>query len=380
MGGLTRSGFEPETIEEIKQRIEAKLEAFSPGFDFSPESPDGNLIGIMSTEMGSIWQQLSLVYDSYNPLLASGAALRNLSLISGLPYGVADKSYATVAPVGEAEAVLLAGTILLDQDGNEFYTVTDAAVGQDTRAIAVVSGEIPVPAGTISSLRTAQADVYSVTQATDGVMGSAALTDVEFRNLRQQTAMRNGGSVADRLEARLLELGATQIVIVPNITDATVDSIPAHSIEVTIGDVGALTNADIGLVILNNTPIGTGTYGTTSVNVKDSRGVTHAVKFTKAVALDIEIDLDVHFASTNTAGARENIIQALVDHVNALPSGGDVIWSRLFGVITPYSEAEVLNLDIGELSGVLAPANIVVAEGEYAKLETANVNFLIDGA
>ena len=48
MAGLDNSGFTPDTFANIKTRIEGKLEALSPGFDFSPESPDGQFISIMT--------------------------------------------------------------------------------------------------------------------------------------------------------------------------------------------------------------------------------------------------------------------------------------------------------------------------------------------
>ena len=112
MAGLTRSGFVPDTYEAIKSRIESKLEALNPGFDFSPESPDGQLIGIMAFEIFQGWSQLNNVYNSYNPQVASGAALRNLGLISGLPYGVANRSFATCEVTGTAGTIIPQGTIL----------------------------------------------------------------------------------------------------------------------------------------------------------------------------------------------------------------------------------------------------------------------------
>jgi hypothetical protein len=44
MAGLENYGFVPEEYESIVARIEGKIEAINPGFDFSPESPDGQLI------------------------------------------------------------------------------------------------------------------------------------------------------------------------------------------------------------------------------------------------------------------------------------------------------------------------------------------------
>ena len=53
--GLSLSGFTPETYDAIKARIEGKLEIFNPNFYFSPESPDGQLIGVMTYEIFQAW-------------------------------------------------------------------------------------------------------------------------------------------------------------------------------------------------------------------------------------------------------------------------------------------------------------------------------------
>ena len=53
MSGLDITGFTAEKLLDIQTRIKGKLELFNPGFDFRPESPDGQLIDIMSFEL---WQ------------------------------------------------------------------------------------------------------------------------------------------------------------------------------------------------------------------------------------------------------------------------------------------------------------------------------------
>ena len=121
--GLSLSGFTPETYDAIKARIEGKLEIFNPNFDFSPESPDGQLIGVMTYEIFQAWSQLGNVYNTYNPQIASGAGLKNIGLITGLPFGAASRSIAIVETQGTTGTVIPVNSLVTDDDGNQFYTV-----------------------------------------------------------------------------------------------------------------------------------------------------------------------------------------------------------------------------------------------------------------
>ncbi len=150
--GLTREGFTPETYTDIIGRISARLGAFSPGIDLSTESPDGQLVEIFSYELAQAWQELNLVYNSYNPDVASGAGLRNIGLITGLPYGAATRSQTLADLVGTTGTVVPRGAIVSDDDGNTFTTSFEAVIPANVQVVATVSGPINVDAGAITTI------------------------------------------------------------------------------------------------------------------------------------------------------------------------------------------------------------------------------------
>ena len=96
MAGLTSEGFTPLTLEEIQTRIKSRLENYNPGFDFSPESPDGQLVDIFSVELAQVWSELNTVYSSFDPMEAVGQGLLNIGLITGIPFGFATRSSASL--------------------------------------------------------------------------------------------------------------------------------------------------------------------------------------------------------------------------------------------------------------------------------------------
>lgn len=379
MTGLTVSGFVPETYEAIKARIEGKLETLNPGFDFSPESPDGQLIGIMTYELFQAWSQLALVYDSYNPQVATGAALRNIGLITGLPYGVATRSTATLETVGTTGTIIPSGSLVTDDDGNEFYTVFDTAIPSNLQVVAVVAGPINVDAGALTTIKTPVAGWTSFTQSTAGVLGTLAQTDQQYRNTRQQTVMRNFTGVADTIQARLVELGLGQTSVYnndhPSVTAP--DGTPPQTIHVTVGELGTVTAEEVALTILNAKPLGCPTFGNTATVVTDDQGFSHTINYSVATAVDVEVNLDVTYLDDNTAGADENIKNALFEHINSLPSGEDVVWSRLFGYVTPYAKAKINTLTVAYKAGSHGIADLVIDEDEFAAILLADISLSV---
>lgn len=368
MAGLTRDGFIPLTYDEITTRISTRLNVFSSGIDLTPESPDGQLVSIFSFELSQLWSELALVYDSYNPNNATGAGLRNLGLITGLQFGAATRSQATVQLVGTEGTVIPLGSTVLDSAGNIFRTSFRTTIPASVQVVADLSGPIDVTAGTLVVIGTAISGWDSVTQNATGIVGAPPQTEVQFRNTRNATVLRNFVTVEETIRGRLQEdLGIDQVNIVNNDESIPVGDVPANTIHVTIGEIGEfITDEDIAQVILNAKGLGCPTYGSTEVIINDDQGYPHTIRFSKAVGKSIFIKTNVTFLDDDFAGAAENIQSDLVDHINLLVTGEDVIWSRLFGIITPYSKAQVNSLELSFDGITYVSANLAIAPDEFA--------------
>jgi uncharacterized phage protein gp47/JayE len=379
MAGLTSIGFVPLTLEEITTRIESRLNLYNPGFDFSPESPDGQLINIMSVLIAQAWGELDMVYHSYNPNSATGQALTNLGLISGVEKDSASRSYASVDISGVAGTPVPANSLVADSDGNEFYLVFSGVIPFSTRAISRVAGVLPMPAGTINTVVPIRAGWTGVTQTSAGVVGGIPLSDVKYRNLRNRTVMRNYTGVVATIKSRLLELGVAQVSIVNN-TDATVthaDGTPPLTVHTTVGEVINATDLDIAQVIMDSMGVGVPTYGSTTVALNDSEGVEQNISFSRAVAVDVFMDINITFLESDIGGAETSIREALITEINTLLAGEDVIWSRLFGLITPYAKAQINDIQIGKSLSTLSAGNIVITDGEYTNINSGSIQITV---
>lgn len=375
MAGLDANGFIPLTYGEVKTNIETRLEAFNPGFDFSPESPDGQLIGIMSLLITEAWVELGLVYDSYNPLKASGQALRNIGLISGLQQGNATYGTAIVDLDGVAGTRIPVGSTVEDSDGNTFTTDFAGILPVSMPVTSTLAGPLPLPIGTINTVGTVITGWTTADQPAEGISGRSAVSEANYRNTRNRTVLRNYVGIVDTMESRLLELGMEQATVTNNSSTTVTlpDGTPPLTVHATVGEVGLATDTEIAQVILDTISVGTPTFGSTTVTLPDSQGVSHDINFTKASSVDVFIDLNITFLDDDIGGAVEDIRSDLITHINSLLAGEDVIWSRLFAIITPYAKAQVDSLLIGKSLGSLAASNIVMNFDEYALTSSGNI-------
>jgi len=379
MSGLDITGFTPETLSDIQDRIKGKLDIFSPGFDFSPESPDGQLVDIMSLELWQAWNQLNQVYNSYDPSVATGAALRNLGQISGVSFTTAQRSYTTVEFQGTAGTIVPADSVVTDTDGNEFFIAFDTVIPGSGKAISKLAGPLPIPAGTITKALDASVTGWDgVTQLSDGVIGTDAMSDQQYRNYRQATVMRNYVGTADVMRARLLEAGIGQASVYSNNTGNVVNTVPSQHIAVVVDDIDTVDDETIAEIIFETNGVGCPTHsypvtGATTVVLTDAQGFPQTVNFTKATAVEIEIKMDIKFLNDENAGALEAIREAVMDYVNGLPAGGNVIYSHLYQYITPYGDAQVDLLFLqkdGDIDGV---TNINIGTSEFARITDDNL-------
>ena len=381
MAGLTREGFTPSTHKEILDRIGVRLEAFSAGIDLSSESPDGQLVEIFSFELSQVWSELGLVYNSYNPLEAEGDGLRNLGLLSGLPYGAATRSQTVVDFVGTTGTLVPRGTIVANDNGDEFTSTFDAIIPSSVPVVSTVAGIVNVDASTVTTIVTAVAGLVSINNPNDGRVGLAPQTDVQYRNLRNRTVLRNYKAVTEVIKGRLMEnLEIKQVAVLNNdsLSTTLTDGTPPNHIHVTVGEIDpAVTDEDIAKIILATKSLGCPTFGSTTITVNDVQGSPHDVSFSKAVAKNVYMNIEILFLDEDYAGAEESIMADLITHINSLDTSEDVIWSRLFGIITPYAKAQVDVLEISSDGVTYGTANIPVGSDEYAATVEGNINITV---
>mgnify|MGYP003676345424 FL=1 len=149
-----------------------------------------------------------------------------------------------------------------------------------------------------------------------------------------------------------------------------------------VDDINGVDDETIATIIFETNSVGCPTFayaggGATAVTIQDQQGFDQVVNFTKATAVVMEINITVQFLDEENAGAIESIQTALMNYVNELPAGSDVIYTHLYQYITPYGQAQVNTLQLQKLGEVEGTVNVPIGTEEFASLTLDNLNITV---
>ncbi len=381
MSGLTLTGFEAKSLEDIKADIEARLIAdLGPSIDLDARSVLGQLVGIQSAKLAELWEVAAAVYSAGYPDTAAGLALDAVAAITGATRLPATRSTVVVTCSGDVGTVLPGGRVLtVDPGGARFASVTSATIGGGgTVAVTFEAeeyGPVLANAGTLTEIDTPIAGWDSATNAADADIGRDLETDADFRLRREQLLRRTGGAAVDAIRADVLAVeDVTACFVFENVTLITDgDGVPGKAVEVLVegGD-----NDDIREAIFASRAAGIATHGSVTGTVEDAQGFTHTIKFSRPTVVDlvaaVTILTDDDFPGTGAADVKS----AMAAFIEDLEVGEDVILSQLFAPI--FSVSGVVDVTVLQV-GVGAPgaANITITSRQLADLDTGNITLTV---
>ena len=253
----------------------------------------------------------------------------------------------TIVTSGKAEDVagqkwLLPARVVIPAEGE--ITVT---------ATAEVMGDIRAAAGEITKIATPTRGWQTVNNPAAATAGAPVEKDSELRG-RQAPLEATKGAVA-RLS------GVTRSAGYENDTNETDErGIPAHSIAVVAegGDTAQIAEA----IFAKKTP-GCGTYGTTTVSVRDEYGEPSQIRFFRATDMPVYARVTLRALSGYLSSTGDTIRKNLAAYINTLGIGEKLYVSRLYTPINAVAAETfyVESIEIGTSPGVLAAENIAVA-------------------
>jgi uncharacterized phage protein gp47/JayE len=251
--------------------------------------------------------------------------------------------------------------------------VTIAGYGDFT---ATDKGDIPIAAGTLINIQTPIGGWVSVYNYSPGLTGRNLEIDDELRIRRERSLKLAGSGTIDAIRARVLNVaGVTATSVVENITNATVDGIPAHGFETLV--LGG-TDQLIANAIWSCKPAGIPTYGNIHITVIDAADKTQMVNFSRPVKLyiyaNIALTKDVSLYPVNG----DALIKAgIVNQIMSLEVGEDVVYQSLYQSIynVPGITAAVIQIggSLVEILPTLSSANVVVGTAQVAVSDIAKI-------
>ena len=206
----SEDGPKPLTAEELRKQVVDIATQLSPGI--TTELPGSLIEDMVSTSVGALLvcdQARVDLINSCSPYGANVQLLNQLGEMYGVPRGAGTNTSVYVSFMGAPGFVIPKGFTV--GDGSYLY-----AVQRDTRipysgqtepvyCLATSSGTWPVPAGSVTQIKTSVPDEFSVTctNLTDGLPGAQEQDYTSYRYQVMQAGMRGVQGTPDCLRTEL---------------------------------------------------------------------------------------------------------------------------------------------------------------------------------
>jgi len=338
MAGLTSTGFQRKTFEEIVAAMESSLRAtVSPTLVFGAESSIGQVVNSSAAEIADVWEATEEAYGGLDVDNATADRFEALCLLTGVrrlgpTAGLCDATVDLDASQTYAPGAMVAH--VLDDTDNTWQnrdTVTSTTattypavfVSQATGSAAVA------PTGTLTVIASPVAGWNSITNATDATPG----TDIESLGalaIRRQDSL--GGAGRGTLAAIVADVsaltGMLDVFGIENTQDVSVSGRPPHSIEIVAwsGSVPAVADDDIAQAIFDAKGA-VETFGADTGNATDSEGGTKVISFTEATESVTTVAVTIVSAAGYDADAVKAAIKAAFDQDREI--GTDIVYNLL---------------------------------------------------
>jgi len=379
MTQINGTGLLRTRLDERLAALVADMKAiFGADLDLSPDTIDGQALGIFAEAISNIDQLVEEVYHNPNPQLAVGMALRRLVQLNAITHKAGSYSTVVLRCVGTEGTVIPINSLAKSPStGITFSTtaeMTIMALGYvDIPSRATTKGKLAAAIGTITKIDTPVFGWQTVTNQAIAVEGTDEETDEQLRARRRISTSTAGVSVLDSLIGALSNTaGVIQAVVLENETDIIdVNGTPPHAIYAIVN--GGL-DADIAQVIWEKKTLGSTMRGTVAEVVLDSIGNSHTIRFSRPTGVPVYVIVNVSQRAGWPSDGDDRIKAALVDWITLNQSiGEELIFSRLYDPINSVPGHSVTSLFIGIAPAPVGTANISIDIDDIITLITANI-------
>lgn len=310
MATIDERGIRPRDLTGYKALFEERFrERFGEGIALESETPQGQIIGIMSLAAAEMDESLVSVANGLSVRSAAGRQLDDLATLLHVARLPAQRSVVIATLSGVPGTVIPAGSVAATADDDEFASTGAAQIGAagsvDVEMHALAEGAVAVAAGALSRVRSLVDGWETVTNAAAARVGKPLESDYDFRRRYMALTANNARTNQDALIAALTGLGLSKFRIEENYTNAAVMrqgvSIPAHSIAVIVH--GAVNAADLAAAILEYKGMGVGMSGTTT-----TAGASYTVATATAIQIDVSITTYDDFPADGVAQIKSNLV------------------------------------------------------------------------
>ena len=389
--GITQDGFNLKRLPEIlEDKNNITRQALGENIDLDPQSPDGEINGLISLSDANLWELAEACYNAFDPRSATGKALSKLATFYGINRLGATSSTVTLTITGDFNTVIPAGSLVNDnQGGVDWQTIADVTipVGLTTtvEAQAVETGKVIGLAGTLTNIVTPIAGWDAVTNLLDAQEGREIESDTELRIRMGLSVANQSSNMIDSIFPAIADIdGVTKLRIYENDTNATdVNGIPAHNIFAVVQ--GGL-NSEIAKTIYREKPSGVPTFGAITEAVNDIQGLPHDINFSRPTEVPVHIEMEISILGEFPSNGINDLKQAFVDWANgdliqgcSINIGDDVLYSQLYVPANSLGcSYYVTSLKSGIVDPPTGTVDITIGFDSLAVFDINNIDIIVN--
>ena len=342
MAKVTPQGIEPTTLQGYRDALgESFRRALGVGLDLDPDTPQGQLIGVLAETLAEEDEALVAVANGFSRDRALGIQLDDLGSLLGVSRLHGIRSTVSVTLTGRVGTTIRAGSRVKTAAAGDVFAldadVTIPAGGSAEGAMtSQEAGPVPAATGTLTAIVDVVAGWEAATNAATATLGRALESDDAYRARFGALTARNARGSSDAILAAVLDVeGMVDAIIRANDTDAAVtlqgQSIGAHSVFLVV-DGGA--DGDVAAAIARAKSAGTGTSGDVSVDVPHPSGWTVATRFKRVIDIALTVTIETTFETGFPSDGTGRIIAGVVKWFQGARIGQPIDTNRLLTPIT----------------------------------------------
>lgn len=383
---LTELGFERPTYDDLLEaQIDRAKELFGEDIDTNDSTPLGKYIRLNVKDLAECYEILEQIYYARFPHTASGTSLDRLCPFAGITRNQATYAKHNITFHGVAGEYVPVGFEVSTADGvTTFHTYEALLIGEDGTVSGVVECEDAgiignVVTGKIDTIVNPDANVESITHTGIASYGEEVETDTALRQRFDASISGTGSGTAGSISGAIARVPLVDgVTVVENDTDATVNGIPPHSFECFVL---APESQDILIAeaIWSKKPLGIKAHGDIDVDITDSAGITHNVKFSRTKQVDIYVKMSIYTNNYFELDGVQQIKDYIASYINTLKNGEDVYLSSLYSHI--YKAAGIVNVSSLTMSTdgkTYSTNNIPISAENVARISTASIEVVVE--
>ena len=302
---INKNGLTINDLNDVFEFLSAQYKLiYGDDIILDADTPDGQLISIISKLNADAQAALLQIYNSFDPDNAVGVELNKLIKLSAMTRTPASKSTVSIDLTASTTIALDSNYTVVDELGQNWIIQTAQSINAGVTAVIFEGaefGSVQALATTINARGTILTQITNVNNPLAATVGRDEETDVELRQRRNRSLEKPTYSTVGGLLARLLEVeNVTDALVYENATN--IDDVVLPLVANTLWCiVESGLDSDIFEAIAKEKTAGAGLKGSVVGTYEESflrsngttRIHTHPIKFDRPTIAEIYIKLDV---------------------------------------------------------------------------------------